>query len=229
MTSFSRASSAITFILCIVLITFFGCASSTSVRPTESGKEPVVPKKIAVVPFEKLTSDDGSRVARCPVGGTVYSTCALPQNAEVLVQELFLQALEKSVKASVIQPYQSDPVYRKVKSDNPNASVMQQLQITGKALEVDGVIIGYVSCIRERVGYAYSVERPASVTFGIYMIQSSDGDLVWGRIYDKTQQSFSENILQASTFFSRGLKWVTAQELAEDGVNELLKTFPGYQ
>ncbi len=231
MKPFSRTFSSTTFIatLCIVIMALFGCASSTSVRPAETGKEPVVPKKIAVVPFEKLTSDDGSRVARCPVGGTVYSTCALPQDAEVLVQELFLQRMEKSVKAAVIPPYQSDPVYRKVKSDNPNASVTQQLQMTGKALEVDGVVIGYVSCIRDRVGYAYSAERPASVTFGIYMIQSSDGDLVWGRIFDKTQQSFSENVLQASTFFSRGLKWVTAQELAEDGVNEILRTFPGYQ
>lgn len=229
MTSFSRASSAFIYTLCIVFIALFGCASSTSVRTSETGKEPVVPKKIAVVPFEKLTSDDGSRVARSPVGGTVYSTCALPQDADLIVQELFLQKLEKSVKAAVIPPYQSDPVYRRVKSDNPNAPVVQQLQMTGKALEVDDVVIGYVSCIRERVGYAYSAERPASVTFGVYMIQSSDGDLVWGRIYDKTQQSFSENILQASTFFSRGLKWVTARELAEDGVDEILKTFPGYQ
>ncbi len=130
---------------------------------------------------------------------------------------------------AVIPPYQSDPVYQKVKSDNTNASVTQQLQMTGKALEVDAIVIGYVSCFRERVGYAYSAERPASVTFGIYMIQSSDGDLVWGRIYDKTQQSFSENVLQSSTFFSRGLKWVTAAELAEDGVEEILKTFPGYR
>jgi hypothetical protein len=228
-TSFSRASSAFTITLCAILIAFSGCASSTSVRTSDAGKEPAVPKKIAVVPFEKLTSDDGSRVARCPVGGTVYSTCDLPQNTELLVQELFLQALEKPGKYAVIPPYQSDPVYRKVKSDNSSASVTQQLQMTGKALEVDGVMIGYVSCIRERVGYAYSAERPASVTFGIYMIQSSDGDLVWGRIFDKTQQSFSENVLQSSTFFSRGLKWVTAQELAEDGVNEILKTFPGYQ
>ena len=228
MKPFSKVSSAFITILSIILIAFFGCASSTSVRTSETAKEPVAPKKIAVVPFEKLTSDDGSRVARCPVGGTIYTTCVLPQNAEVLVQDLFLQKLEKSVKTAVIPPYQSDPVYRKIKSDNPNASVVQQLQLTGKALEVDGIVIGYVSCIRERVGYAYSAERPASVTFGIYMIQSSDGDVVWGRIYDKTQQSFSENVLQASTFFSRGLKWVTAAELTEDGVDEIMKTFPGY-
>ena len=57
--------------------------------PGKTGKEPAVPKKIAVVAFEKLASDDGSRVARCPVGGTVFNTCALPQNAEALVQESF--------------------------------------------------------------------------------------------------------------------------------------------
>jgi hypothetical protein len=215
--------------LCIVMPILAGCASSAPVRTAETGKDTVVPKKIAVVSFEKLTSDDGSRVARSPVGGTVFNTCALPQNAEGLVQEYFLQRLEKSGKFAVIAPYQSDSIYRKVKIDNEKASATQQLQMAGRALEVDAVVIGYVSCFRERVGYAYSAERPASVTFGIYMIQSSDGDLVWGRIYDKTQQSFSENVLQSSTFFSRGLKWVTAAELAEDGVEEILKTFPGYR
>jgi hypothetical protein len=224
----SRICPALVASLCIALTVLVGCASSTPVRTAEAGKDTAILKKIAVVPFEKLTSDDASRVARCPVGGTVYNTCALPQNAEAIVQDLFLQRLEKSIKVAVVPPYQSDFVYRKVKNDNANASVMQQLQMAGKALEVDGIVIGYVSCFRERVGYAYSAERPASVTFGVYMIQSSDGDLVWGRIFDKTQQSFSENVLQASTFFSRGIKWVTAAELAEDGVDDILKTFPGH-
>ena len=228
MKPFSKILIALIAAFCFLVPVLMGCASSTPVR-TETAKEPAVPKKIAVVAFEKLDSDDGSRVARCPVGGTVFNTCALPQNAEGLVQEYFLQRLEKSGKFAVIPPYQSDSVYRKVKIDNEKASATQQLQMVGRALEVDAVVIGYVSCFRERVGYAYSAERPASVTFGIYMIQSSDGELAWGRIFDKTQQSFSENVLQSSTFFSRGLKWVTAAELAEDGVDELLKTFPGYR
>jgi TolB-like protein len=226
--SFSKILIALIAAFCFLVPALMGCASSTPVRP-ETAKEPAVPKKIAVMPFEKLASDDGSRVARCPVGGTVFNTCALPQNAEAIIQEFFLQRLEKAGKISVIPPYQTDSVYRKVKIDNEKASATQQLQMVGRALEVDAIVIGYVSCFRERVGYAYSAERPASVTFGIYMIQSSDGDLVWGRTYDKTQQSFSENVLQASTFFSRGLKWVTAAELAEDGVEEMLKTFPGYR
>lgn len=206
-----------------------GCSSTTPVRTTQASKEPVVLKRIAVVPFEKLTSSDASRIARCPVSGTVFTTCDMPQNADLTVQEFFVGKLEKSGRFSVIPPYQSEAVYQKVKGDQAKASVTQQLQRTGKALEVDGVVAGYVSCFRERVGYKYSAERPASVTFGVYLIRVSDGEMVWGNVYEKTQQSFSENVLQASTFFSRGLKWVTAEELAEDGIDEMLKSFPGYR
>jgi hypothetical protein len=211
------------------LALFVGCASSTPVRTAEAEREPAVLNRIAVLPFEKLTSDDANRVARSPIGGTVFNTCFLPQNAEAIVQDFFLQRLEQSGRFTIIPPYQADLVFQKVKAENIKASVTQHLQMTGKALEAEGIVIGYVSCFRERVGYAFSAERPASVTFGIYMIRVSDGELVWGRIYDKTQQSFSENILQASTFFRRGLRWVTAAELAEDGVIEILRTFPGYQ
>lgn len=198
-------------------------------KTAQAGKEPVVLKRLAVVSFEKLESGDASRMARCPVCGTVYTTCELPQSADLTVQEFFLGKLEQSRNFSVIPPYQSDLVYQKVKSENARAPVSQQLQMTGQALGVDGVVAGYVSCFRERVGYKYSAQRPASVTFGIYLIRVSDGELAWGSMYEKTQQSLSENVLQASTFFSRGLQWVTAAELAEDGVEELLKTFPGYR
>ena len=229
MKSFSKIRFALFAVLCIFLPVLIGCASSTPVRTVQSGKEPVVLNKLVVVSFEKLMSGDSSRAARCPVGGTFFTTCDLPQNAALTVQEYFLGKMEKSGKFTIIPPYQSDIVYQKVKGENPKEAVTRQLQMTGKALGADGVVAGYVSCFRERVGYTYSAERPASITFGVYLIRATDGEIVWGSVYDKTQQSLSENILQASTFFSRGLKWVTAAELAEDGVEEMLKTFPGYR
>lgn len=229
MKPFSKAFVAVLAALCIGLPLLTGCASSTPAPTVQTPRASFVPKKLAVVPFEKLTSGDASGAARCPVCGTVFNACDLPQNAELTIQEFFLAKLERSGRFSVIPPYQSDLVYQKVKEENADLPVAKQLQMTGRALGVDGVVVGYVSCFRERVGYKYSAQRPASVTFGIYLIRTSDGELVWGSIYDKTQQSLSENVLQASTFFSRGLKWVTAAELAEDGVEELLKTFPGYR
>lgn len=225
----SKASVAVLTVLCVVLPVLTGCASSAPVRTVQAGKEPFVPRKLAVVSFEKLTSGDASRMARCPVCGTVFHTCDLPRNADLQVQELFLGRLKQSGGFSIIPPYQSDAVYQRVQREHPRASVAQQLQMTGKALETDGVVAGYVSCFRERIGYWFSAERPASVTFGVYLIRSSDGELAWGNIFDRTQQSLFENLFQASTFFSRGLQWVTAAELAEEGVDEILKTFPGYR
>jgi len=225
----SKASAAVLAILCVVLLVLAGCASSAPVATAQAGKEPFVPRKLAAVSFEKLTSSDASRMARCPVCGTVFRACDLAQNADLQLQELFLGRLAQSGGFSVIPPYQSDAVYQKVKGEHPRASVAQHLQMTGKALEVDGVLVGYVSCFSERVGYWFSAERPASVTFGVYLIRSSDGEPAWGNIFDKTQQSLFENVLQSSTFFSRGLQWVTVAELAEEGVDEILKTFPGYR
>jgi hypothetical protein len=154
----------------------------------------------------------------------------MPQNADLIIQEFFVGRLEKS-GAFFRHPalHQSDLVPSESQKRERETAGHEAAATVGQALEVDGVVAGYVSCFRERVGYKYSAEKPASVTFGVYLIRVSDGEMVWGNIYDKTQQSLSENVLQASTFFSRGLKWVTAQELAEDGVDEMLKTFPGYR
>jgi hypothetical protein len=103
------------------------------------------------------------------------------------------------------------------------------LRKVGKELEADGVIMGYVYRYRERKGYPYSVEKPASVAFGIYLIRVSDGALVWKGIFDRTQGSLMENILQVSSFLKHGGKWLTAEELSEVGVDKILKTFPDLQ
>jgi len=218
--------SVLILLLAVPLWLLAGCASSKAVRPSDVQHGPSGLKRIAVVSFERLTPSDASRSAGMPIGGTVLPACESSDRADAVVQELFLDRLERMATVSVIPPYQNEFLYRKLREDDPRLPGVAKLVRLGKALEADGVAAGYVSCFRERVGYAYSVQRPASVTFGIYLIRVRDGEIVWGGVYDKTQQSFTENLLQASTFFRRGMKWVTAAELAEDGVDELLKSFP---
>ena len=45
---------------------------------------------------------------------------------------------------------------------------------------------------------------------------------MWKGKYDETQKSLSENLLDASKFFKGGGKWVTAENLAEMGLTEML-------
>jgi len=201
------------------------CASEKDrLRPDA---EKAVLKRIAIVPFQRLAPDDSSsRAVRCPICGTVYPACELPQNAEMVVQDVFVEEFSAHKQWTVIPMDRVSAVYNRISSQDLKDTPAEELSKVGKELEADGVVIGYVSCFRERKGYALSAERPASVTFGVYLVRVSDGAMVWGKIFDKTQQSLMENLFQASTFLKRP-KWLTARELAEEGVEEILKSYPG--
>jgi hypothetical protein len=82
---------------------------------------------------------------------------------------------------------------------------------------------------QEREGTSYSVKKPASVAFEVHLIRGSDGVQVWRGTFDRTQRTLMENILQLSSFFRQKGRWATAKELAEEGMDEILKTFPGLQ
>jgi hypothetical protein len=212
--------------LCL-LLAVTGCASDQErVRTSTAETTQAGLKRIAVVPFQRLLPDDsGGRAVRCPICGTMYPSCELPQNAEMVVQDVFLEKFSSRKQWTLIPADRTAAVYARVSAQDLKDTTTEELQKVGKELEADGVVIGYVSCFRERKGYAFSAERPASVTFGVYMVRVSDGTLVWGKIFDRTQQSLTENLFQA-TFFKRP-KWLTARELSEDGVDELLASFPG--
>jgi hypothetical protein len=211
--------------LCL-LYALTGCAADQERVRSSADAGQTGFKRIAVVPFQRLLPDDsGGRAVRCPLCGTMYPSCELPVNAEMIVQDVFLEKFSVRKQWTLIPADRTAAVYARVSAQDLKDTAAEELQKVGKELEADGVVIGYVSCFRERRGYAFSAERPASVTFGLYLVRVSDGSLVWGRIFDRTQQSLTENLFQA-TFFKRP-KWLTARELSEDGVDELLASFPG--
>jgi hypothetical protein len=46
------------------------------------------------------------------------------------------------------------------------------------------------------------------------------GDAVWSARFDETQKPLSENLFGIGQFASRGVRWVTAEELAQEGVKK---------
>lgn len=69
----------------------------------------------------------------------------------------------------------------------------------------------------ERRGGNFAVEKPASVGFHIHLF---DKDNILRKVYifDETQQALSENVLTIGKFLRRRARWVTASELAEEGL-----------
>jgi hypothetical protein len=97
---------------------------------------------------------------------------------------------------------------------------------TGRRLGADAVVSGTIYRFRERVGTGYSVQTPASVAFGMHLIRVADGRLLWTGHYDKTQQPLSENLFNFSNFIKGGASWLKANDLADEGFDGVMKTFP---
>jgi len=77
-----------------------------------------------------------------------------------------------------------------------------------------------VSRFDERVGGDYGVKQPAAVTFAYRLFETGEGRVLCHGRFDERQQSLMENLFALSKAQSRGLTWLSAKELARDGLEE---------
>jgi hypothetical protein len=151
-----------------------------------------------------------------------------PGNPEKILEALFLEELNKNKpKFDLLAGERVAGVFRGVSANSLKAPLRQVLRDVGSELGAEGVVAGYVYRFKERKGVAYAVEHPASVTFEIHLLRVSDGALVWRGTFDKTQSSLMEDLLQISSFYRGKGRWLTATELMGEGLEQILKTFPG--
>ena len=103
----------------------------------------------------------------------------------------------------------------------------QTATFLGRELEVDVVLMGLLTRYQLRKGTNYSVSQPASVAFELHLMDSKKGKILWSASFDKTQKSLSEDLSNITSFLKSEWKWLTAEELMEMGVNQILDKFPG--
>lgn len=72
----------------------------------------------------------------------------------------------------------------------------------------------------ERKGSNIAVDKAASAGFHAHLYKGST--LVKTVVFDETQQPLSENVFRLGTFLKRGAKWITVDELAQEGVEKVI-------
>jgi hypothetical protein len=217
------------FLLCVSVCAALlaGCVSYRAGSTTTLLQGGVHFKKIAVAPFQAFGSGDPAvSIIRCPLSGTTFRVCPFSGNPEKKIEEQFVSGLNPAGGYTVIPPQEVRGVYRRVSAGSLGDPPLKILKKVAKEIGADGIIAGHLFCYRERKGFEYSAERPASVTFCVHLIRTQDGVSVWKGVFDKTQSSLMENILDILPFLRGGGKWMTAEELSREGVREILKGFP---
>lgn len=102
------------------------------------------------------------------------------------------------------------------------AGEANRLKRIGEMVYADAVLTGRVQRYRERVGDEWGAKSPASVAFVLDLVDVRRGDVIWSAQFNETQKSLSENIFAFGDISQRGVRWLSADQLAQEGVRKAI-------
>lgn len=137
----------------------------------------------------------------------------------------FIRVLGKETKRA----YASPETYLECKNATPDGQpsgrvgAMKKWVAVGNCMKVDFLIVPQIYHLQEREGGEAGVTRPAGVIMDIFLIDVKNAVLTSRSHFDETQAALAENLLDTGKFFSRGGKWITAVQLASEGMAKAVK------
>lgn len=167
-------------------------------------------KKVVVIPFVYAPEDKQQP-----------SSSRKDMEAPAVVTSLFIRGIEK--RGYMVIPLNGETKGKITPHGTLPCDVVKSI---GKKTGAEAVLTGIITRYEEREGGPIGVGKPASVGFEANLISSVDGNVIWKGVYTETQKSLLEDISMFSLFIKRGWKWLTAEELAQYGVERLLKSLP---
>ena len=112
--------------------------------------------------------------------------------------------------------------FDKLTGDMPSGNRLSLIQNVGRKYESDAVLLCNISRYVERKGKTYSIESPASVAFDCKLIEVKTGRAACFFNFEETQKAVTDNLLAAKL----RLKWLTAEELLNEGLQKKLSACP---
>jgi hypothetical protein len=171
-------------------------------------------RRIAVLPPGAAA---GAPAAKIPFG-----TKLEPRASEREAPETLARLVHAAMVALPNWQIVSENEVREVGQSLPPSGDANRLKQIGEMVYADAVVTTRVQRYRERVGDEWGAKSPASVAFVLDLIDVRRGDVVWSASFDETQKSLSENIFALGEISQRGVRWLSADELAQEGVKKAI-------
>ncbi|MDA8162387.1 MAG: hypothetical protein M0022_05710 [Desulfobacteraceae bacterium] len=170
--------------------------------------------------MDRASIKPGQEKATCALSDTVFNASEIPYEVSANLSKVLVDMLKNDPRFKPVPEGQCVGFLNAFLKADIKASQIRLIQSFGKELGADAVLYGKLFRFDERVGSAYSAQRPASVAFTLHLIRTSDGAILWHYDFDETQKPLTENILNTRLYRKSGLKWLTAEELAKYGLSE---------
>lgn len=221
--------SAAMLTLMWMLAALYGCTAPEKTRTPPPGPGLAAGTRLLVLPFEDMTQIFGTaEMIKCPVCDSYFNAGPVSVSATDFLTRNLLRHLEQKTDWRLeFRNRLASGFFRDGQGGEKLMAELDNLVQEGVSVNVTYVMTGYVYRFRERVGRGYSVQEPASVAFSVHLVDVPNQRVAWTGIYNETQQALSDNLFNLGTFLNRGGGWVTAEELADSGMENLLKGFAG--
>ncbi|NIS61792.1 MAG: hypothetical protein GTO13_14160 [Proteobacteria bacterium] len=181
-------------------------------------------RSVAVIPFFiGVPSGEGEKFIGDPISGRSFVGGEIAPNARRDLTDLIYRKLSDFPQLEIVP---LNEVNKAMQREDFERDPMGSALRMGRAFGVDGVVVGRGFRYEERIGGAFSVKRPASVSFVIHLVGVKEGSILWSGLFQETQQPLSEDIRRFGSFLRRGGVWLKAKGLASVGMDELLVSFP---
>ena len=184
-------------------------------------------EKIGVLPFFKgRRSTDTGETLICPICELSFKSENIKDSADRAITSYVQEALERRYRDKVIFLDEVSRVFQEIPRDDTKDTPRSLAQKAGEALGADLMIAGTVWRYRDRVRDPMGPGRGASVAFDMYLMEVPSGRALWKVKFDETQRPLTEDIRGAKGLIKKGVRWLSADELARYGVEEVFKRFP---
>ena len=183
--------------------------------------------RTAVVPFEAVYGQVGQEVVRCLSCGNLFGSGPIEGNPTGTLTQLVWDKLKEEEKGfDFINPDRVEGYYNVLLSKGFEKDPLRLMKTLGLEVKADYIFWGNLFRYQERIGSSYSVQKPASVAFDLHLMRVKDGKLIWKAQWEYTQKPLSENLLELGRFAKSHWRWVTAEELFLQGLQDMLRNFP---
>lgn len=169
-------------------------------------------RRIAVLPPNPVS---GVPPAKVPLGAQVEQRASGREAPERLAK-LVYSTMVALPNWQVI----SESEVREVEQSLGPVPEAARLRRIGEMVYADAVITGRVLRFRDRIGDEWGAKSPASVTFILDLVDVRRGDVIWSARFDETQKPLSENIFALGEISQRGIRWLSAEQLMEEGIKK---------
>lgn len=202
-------------VACGVSVVFLASCMA-HVGDDQQGKAPLQPLScIAVMPA-------GTSIDKDEVVGTDQARSL--ENGATFATGIMARELSGNSKVRVVSREQAAAL-----SPEVSGGLFGMVAAIGKKVGCDGVLVTTVRRFKQREGSEYASGDPASADVHMALVHAANGAVLWTADVRETQESFLSNILSFEKMQNRGFKWISVEQLVEQGITEHLATCPYLQ